>query len=218
MALRLARRRACDHHRGDRRVWRAVGPGPRRQPVRPQPPLRQLATDLRALTAMPGVKRGALGHRGVLADAPPAAVRAEPADAARAGVHHQAPERGLGLRGRGLGLPLRDHGVGHGTDRRRHAARRSAGRRQRRSQLRLARARAAWRTGPRRSGDLGIQRIEGRIIGDDDAVEEPRPALAWAWDDLGYSSGVLFGALNTAGEPPRGDGVAGRRSRARRRS
>jgi D-alanyl-D-alanine carboxypeptidase/D-alanyl-D-alanine-endopeptidase (penicillin-binding protein 4) len=43
---------------------------------------------------------------------------------------------------------------------------------------------------------LGISRIEGRIVGDDDALEEPRPALAWAWDDLGYSSGALFGALN----------------------
>jgi len=45
---------------------------------------------------------------------------------------------------------------------------------------------------------LGLRRIDGRIIGDDDAVEEPRPQLAWAWDDLGYSSGVLFGALNLA--------------------
>lgn len=45
---------------------------------------------------------------------------------------------------------------------------------------------------------LGLRRIEGRIIGDDDAVEEPRPQLAWAWDDLGYSTGVLFGALNLA--------------------
>ena len=43
---------------------------------------------------------------------------------------------------------------------------------------------------------LGLKRIEGRIIGDDDAIEEPRPQLAWAWDDLGYTSGVLFGALN----------------------
>jgi D-alanyl-D-alanine carboxypeptidase/D-alanyl-D-alanine-endopeptidase (penicillin-binding protein 4) len=42
----------------------------------------------------------------------------------------------------------------------------------------------------------GIRRIEGRIIGDDNAVEEPRPALAWAWDDLGYPTGSLFGALN----------------------
>ena len=45
---------------------------------------------------------------------------------------------------------------------------------------------------------LGLRRIEGRVIGDDDAIEEPRPQLAWAWDDLGYTSGVLFGALNLA--------------------
>jgi D-alanyl-D-alanine carboxypeptidase/D-alanyl-D-alanine-endopeptidase (penicillin-binding protein 4) len=44
----------------------------------------------------------------------------------------------------------------------------------------------------------GIRRIEGRIIGDDDAFEEPRPQLAWAWDDLGYTTGALFGALNLA--------------------
>ena len=42
----------------------------------------------------------------------------------------------------------------------------------------------------------GITRIEGRVIGDDDAVDEPRPQLAWAWDDLGYTTGALFGALN----------------------
>src|SRR3954469_3000447 len=42
----------------------------------------------------------------------------------------------------------------------------------------------------------GIRRIEGRIIGADNAIEEPRPALAWAWDDLGYPTGSLFGALN----------------------
>src|SRR3954468_5427753 len=42
----------------------------------------------------------------------------------------------------------------------------------------------------------GIRRIDGRIIGDDNAIEEPRPALAWAWDDLGYPTGALFGALN----------------------
>lgn len=45
---------------------------------------------------------------------------------------------------------------------------------------------------------LGIRRIDGRIIGDDDAIEEPRPQLAWAWDDLGYPAGVLFAALNFA--------------------
>ena len=44
----------------------------------------------------------------------------------------------------------------------------------------------------------GVRRIDGRIIGDDDAIEEPRPQLAWAWDDLGYPAGALFGALNYA--------------------
>ena len=42
----------------------------------------------------------------------------------------------------------------------------------------------------------GIRRIDGRVVGDDNAVEEPRPQLAWAWDDLGYTSGAIFGALN----------------------
>jgi D-alanyl-D-alanine carboxypeptidase/D-alanyl-D-alanine-endopeptidase (penicillin-binding protein 4) len=44
----------------------------------------------------------------------------------------------------------------------------------------------------------GIRRIDGRIIGDDDLVEEPRPQLAWGWDDLAYTTGTLFGALNLA--------------------
>jgi D-alanyl-D-alanine carboxypeptidase/D-alanyl-D-alanine-endopeptidase (penicillin-binding protein 4) len=44
----------------------------------------------------------------------------------------------------------------------------------------------------------GIRRIDGRIIGDDNAIEEPRPQLAWAWDDLGNPAGALFGALNYA--------------------
>jgi D-alanyl-D-alanine carboxypeptidase/D-alanyl-D-alanine-endopeptidase (penicillin-binding protein 4) len=44
----------------------------------------------------------------------------------------------------------------------------------------------------------GVHRIDGRIIGDDNLVEEPRPQLAWAWDDLGYATGALFGALNYA--------------------
>ena len=44
----------------------------------------------------------------------------------------------------------------------------------------------------------GFERIEGRIVGDDDAIEEPRPQLSWAWDDIGYTTGALFGALNLA--------------------
>jgi D-alanyl-D-alanine carboxypeptidase/D-alanyl-D-alanine-endopeptidase (penicillin-binding protein 4) len=42
----------------------------------------------------------------------------------------------------------------------------------------------------------GIRRILGRVIGDDNALEEPRPQLAWTWDDLGYPTGAIFGALN----------------------
>jgi D-alanyl-D-alanine carboxypeptidase/D-alanyl-D-alanine-endopeptidase (penicillin-binding protein 4) len=42
----------------------------------------------------------------------------------------------------------------------------------------------------------GVRRIDGWVVGDDDAVEEPRPQLAWAWDDLGYATGALYGALN----------------------
>ncbi len=54
---------------------------------------------------------------------------------------------------------------------------------------------SSWITALRAAG---IRRIDGRIIGDDDAIDEPRPQLAWAWDDLGYPSGALFGALNYA--------------------
>ena len=42
----------------------------------------------------------------------------------------------------------------------------------------------------------GILHITGRIIGDDNAVEEPRPGLAWSWDDLGTASGTVSGGLN----------------------
>ena len=44
----------------------------------------------------------------------------------------------------------------------------------------------------------GIRSISGRIIGDDNAFDDPRPGAMWAWDDLGYTSGALFGALNYA--------------------
>jgi D-alanyl-D-alanine carboxypeptidase/D-alanyl-D-alanine-endopeptidase (penicillin-binding protein 4) len=42
----------------------------------------------------------------------------------------------------------------------------------------------------------GLKRIEGRVIGNDDAIDEPRPGAAWSWEDLGYTSGAIFGALN----------------------
>ncbi len=42
----------------------------------------------------------------------------------------------------------------------------------------------------------GVRRIEGRIIGDDDAfVDEPLGA-GWAWDDLPFSYSAPVGALN----------------------
>jgi serine-type D-Ala-D-Ala carboxypeptidase/endopeptidase (penicillin-binding protein 4) len=44
----------------------------------------------------------------------------------------------------------------------------------------------------------GVTRIDGRVIGDDENVGEPRPGFAWSWEDLGYSYGALPGALNIA--------------------
>lgn len=44
--------------------------------------------------------------------------------------------------------------------------------------------------------ERGVTRIDGRVIADDSAVEEPRPGLAWSWDDLGTATGALTGALN----------------------
>ena len=44
--------------------------------------------------------------------------------------------------------------------------------------------------------EAGIRRIDGRVVGVDDLFEEPRPGFAWSWDDLGYSTGAIFGALN----------------------
>lgn len=42
----------------------------------------------------------------------------------------------------------------------------------------------------------GITRIDGRIVADDDLVEEPRPGSGWSWEDLGYVYGAIPGALN----------------------
>ena len=42
----------------------------------------------------------------------------------------------------------------------------------------------------------GIGRIDGRLIADDNAVEEPRPGFAWSWEDLAYAYGAVAGALN----------------------
>jgi D-alanyl-D-alanine carboxypeptidase/D-alanyl-D-alanine-endopeptidase (penicillin-binding protein 4) len=42
----------------------------------------------------------------------------------------------------------------------------------------------------------GITRVEGRVIADDDALEEPKPGFGWSWEDLGYTYGAIPGALN----------------------
>ena len=44
----------------------------------------------------------------------------------------------------------------------------------------------------------GVTRIEGRIVGDDDDVDEPKPGFAWSWEDLGYAYGAAPGALNVS--------------------
>ena len=165
--------------------------------ARLQPPLRRLAADVRELTAMPGVKRGLWGvmaysltRRQTLVELNPATLFV-PASATKllsaasayesvgwdyrfeTTVWATGPIVDGTLQGdllvAGSGDPSLDSRGFPGVE--------------------------DWAS---TLADLGIQRIEGRIIGDDDAVEEPRPSLAWAWDDLGYSSGVLFGALNTS--------------------
>jgi D-alanyl-D-alanine carboxypeptidase/D-alanyl-D-alanine-endopeptidase (penicillin-binding protein 4) len=40
--------------------------------------------------------------------------------------------------------------------------------------------------------------VDGRVIGDDDGMEEPRPGGIWSWDDLGFDYGAIPGALNLA--------------------
>ncbi len=42
----------------------------------------------------------------------------------------------------------------------------------------------------------GIRAINGRVIGDDNAVEEPAPGLGWMWDDIPTEDSTSIGALN----------------------
>jgi D-alanyl-D-alanine carboxypeptidase/D-alanyl-D-alanine-endopeptidase (penicillin-binding protein 4) len=42
----------------------------------------------------------------------------------------------------------------------------------------------------------GVTRVEGRVIGDDDDVEEPKPGFGWSWEDMGHAYGAMPGALN----------------------
>jgi len=195
MALRLARRRGSLTLAA---ILALVASGAAQgQAQRPQPPLRQLATDLRAITAMPGVKRGLWGvvaysltRRQPLFELNPQTlfVPASTAKLVSAASAYEAVgwdyrfETTIWATGPIVAGTLQGDLLVAGSGDPSFDSRGFAGVQDWAATL----------------GELGIQRIEGRIIGDDDAVEEPRPALAWAWDDLGYSSGVLFGALNTA--------------------
>ena len=44
----------------------------------------------------------------------------------------------------------------------------------------------------------GVTRIAGRVIGDDDDGEEPKPGFAWSWEDMGHTYGAIPGPLNLA--------------------
>jgi len=46
--------------------------------------------------------------------------------------------------------------------------------------------------------DRGVSRVEGRIVADDGAADEPKPGFAWSWEDLGFTYGAMPGALNFA--------------------
>ena len=43
--------------------------------------------------------------------------------------------------------------------------------------------------------DAGITAIDGRVIGDDDLVEDAAPGYGWSWDDLPYGYATPGGAL-----------------------
>jgi D-alanyl-D-alanine carboxypeptidase/D-alanyl-D-alanine-endopeptidase (penicillin-binding protein 4) len=195
MALRPARRRSTITFAAIAAL--AVSGQAQTRTQRPQPAVAQLASDLRAITAMPGVKRGLWGvvaysltRRQPLFElnAQTLLVPASTTKLLSAAAAYEAVgwdyrfETTVWATGPIVDGTLKGDLLVAGSGDPSFDSRGFA-------------SVADWATP---LNELGIQRIEGRIIGDDDAVEEPRPALAWAWDDLGYSSGVLFGALNAA--------------------
>ena len=42
----------------------------------------------------------------------------------------------------------------------------------------------------------GVRAIGGRVIGDDNSVEEPAPGMGWMWDDIPTEDSTSVGALN----------------------
>ena len=43
--------------------------------------------------------------------------------------------------------------------------------------------------------ERGIRVVSGRVVGDDNSVEEPAPGLGWMWDDLPTEDSTSVGAL-----------------------
>ncbi len=165
--------------------------------TRPQPPLRRLVADIRELTAMPGVKRGLWGvmaysltRRQTLVELNPGTLLVPASTVKLLSAASSYESVGWDYR-----FETSVWATGPIVDGTLHGDLLVEGGGDPSIDSRGFPGLEDWAS---TLADLGIQRIEGRVIGDDDAVEEPRPSLAWAWDDLGYSSGVLFGALNTS--------------------
>src|SRR5918997_579192 len=46
-----------------------------------------------------------------------------------------------------------------------------------------------------RLSSLGIRSIDGRLVGDDDALPDQALGTGWAWDDLAFGYAAPIGAL-----------------------
>ena len=188
-----------------------AAPRPRQSPRLSSPspiPSHSFSRTSSAATRMPGVSRAAWGIAVQSLDRRRAAVRAERRHAAGAGLGGQARQRRHRGRCGGLGLPVRDDPSRHGADRGRRPSRRSARGRLRRSLDRWTRRRRSLGVGGRRSRLLASVASTVASSATTIAIDEPRPQLAWAWDDLGYTTGALFGALNLAENRMHGDDCA----------
>ena len=158
----------------------------------------QLATRHHSATQGPGVQRGVWGIAVHSLDRNERLFELQAASAARPGLRGEDRRRSR---------PRQKLSAGTTSSKRRSAPRGSITDGVLRGDLLVVGSGDPTDRWPRRRGSVdvgggvegaGIRRIEGRIIGDDDAIEEPRPQLAWAWDDLGYPTGAIFGALNYA--------------------
>ena len=164
-------------------------------PFPPLDPLQQLTLDISAATQAPGVRRAAWGivvhslDRGErLFELNPATLLVPASTAKLVSLAAAAEAVGWDFR-----FDTRLHGTAPVVDGVLHGDLLAVGSGDPSIGGRAGADLSAWVAGLKASG---LRRVNGRIIGDDDAIEEPRPQLAWAWDDLGYPTGALFGALN----------------------